>query len=69
MCEAMGGQMRIMPRGHVFHYGEGDKWTTPGSAYYYTEEKLIFQDIMNNVLMHKAMGTMTVDYLKKTLYK
>lgn len=67
-CEAMGGEMRILPRGHVFHYGEGDKWITPGSAYYYTEEKLIFQGIMDSVLMHKAMGRMTVDFLKKTLY-
>lgn len=69
MCEAMGGEMRIMPRGHVFHYGEGDKWTTPGSAYYYTEEKLDFQGVMDNVLMNKAMRTMTVNYLKNKLYK
>lgn len=69
MCEAMGGAMRLMPRGHVFHYGEGDKWVTPGSAYFHTEEKLDFQEIMNNVLMHRAMGRMTVDYLKTKLYK
>lgn len=69
MCEAMGGEMRIMPRGWVFHYGEGDKWTTPGSAYFYTEEKLEFQEVMNKVLMHKAMKLMSVDYLKKVLYK
>lgn len=69
MCEAMGGEMRLMPRGHVLHYGEGDKWTTPGSAYYYSEEKLVFQDIMNQLLMHKALNRMNIDYLKKTLYK
>ncbi len=69
MCEAMGGEMRLMPRGHVFHYGEGDKWTSPGSAYYYTEEKMDFQSVMNEVLMHKALNRMTVDYLKKKLYK
>lgn len=69
MCQAMGGEMRLMPRGHVFHYGEGDKWVTPGSAYYYTEEKLNFQEIMNNVLMYKAMGRMTPEYLKTKLYK
>lgn len=69
MCEAMDGEMRIMPRGHVFHYGEGDKWVTLGSAYYYTEEKLDFQGIMDNVLMHKAMRTMTIEYLKNKLYK
>lgn len=69
MCEAIGGEMRILPRGHVFHHGEGDKWLTPGSAYYYTEEKMTFQNIMDSVLMHKAMGRMTVDFLKKTLYK
>ncbi len=69
MCEAMGGEMRILPRGWCFHYGEGDKWVTPGSAYYYTEEKLAFQDVMNSLLMYKAMNMMTVDYLKKALYK
>lgn len=69
MCEAMGGEMRLMPRGWVFHHGEGDKWTENGSYYYYNEEKLIFQEVMNNVLMYKAMNAMTVDYLKKKLYK
>lgn len=69
MCDAVGGEMRLLPRGHVHHYGEGDKWTTPGSAYYYTEERLLFQDVMNKVLMHKAMGRMNVEFLKKTLYK
>ncbi len=69
MCQAMGGEMRLMPRGHVFHYGEGDKWTTPGSAYYHTEEKLMFQQVMDEVLMHKAMNRMNVDYLKRRLYK
>lgn len=67
MCEAMGGEMRLMPRGWVFHYGEGDKWITPGSAYYYNEEVLDFQSKMNQVLMHRAMNRMSVDYLKKTL--
>lgn len=69
MCEAMGGEMRVMPRGHVFHYGEGDKWTENGSFYYYNEEKMLFQDIMNKVLMAKAMRAMTVDFFKKTIYK
>jgi hypothetical protein len=69
MCEAVGGEMKLMPRGWVHHYGEGDKWTTHGSAYYYTEEKMTFQSIMNFVLMHKAMKAMDVKFLKKALYK
>lgn len=69
MCEAMGGEMCLMPRGWVFHYGEGDKWTSPGSAYYYIEEKMIFQDIMNKVLMNKAIRMANVDFYKKLLYK
>lgn len=69
MCDAMGGEMRLIPRGHVHHYGEGDKWVTPGSAYYYTEEKFKFQNMMDQVLMYKAMKRMTVNYLKETLYK
>lgn len=67
MCEAMGGEMRLMPRGWVYHYGEGDKWTGEGGFYNYTAEKLDFEEIMNRVLMHKALGKMTPEYLKKTL--
>lgn len=68
MCEAMGGQMLIMPRGWVYHYGEGDKWMeSGGSPYHYTEEKFLFEDIMNTVAMAKAMNMMNVDFIKKTL--
>jgi len=69
MCDAVGGEMRIAPRCWAFHYGEGDMWTTPGSAYFYTEEKMIFQDIMNRVQMHRAMNIANVDFYKKILYK
>jgi hypothetical protein len=70
MCEAMGGEMRLMPRGWVFHWGEGDKWSPPGgSPYNYNEEKMKFEGVINKVLMYRAMGLMTVDFLKETLYK
>lgn len=70
MCQAAGGEMRLLPRGWCYHYGTMDLWSTPaGSCYHYTEEKMLFQDIMNQVLMRKAMGVMTVEYLKNTLYK
>jgi hypothetical protein len=66
----MGGEMAVLPRGHVFHYGEGDKWSPPGgSPYNYNEEKMNFQGIMNQVLMAKAMRMMSVDFLKKQLYR
>lgn len=67
MCQAAGGEMLLLPRGWVYHYGEGDKWTENGSYYYYNEEKFLFEETMNSVAMHKAMNMMTVDYLKKTL--
>lgn len=70
MCEAVGGEMRVMPRGHVFHWGEGDKWGTEvGSPYYYNEEKFVFQAMMNELLMYRAMGLVNKEYLKKKLYK
>ncbi len=69
MCEAIGGEMRIMPRGHVFHWGEGDEWgVETGSPYYYNEEKFVFQAMINELLMYRAMGMMNKDYLKKILY-
>ncbi len=70
MCEAMGGEMRLMPRGWVYHWGIGDTWGGEyGSAYYYNEEKFVFQEVMNKTQMHKAMNLMDVNFLKKYLYK
>lgn len=70
MCTAVGGEMRLVPRAWVHHYGTLDLWQeTNGSPYHYTEEKMLFQDIMNKVQMAKGMGLLNVDFLKKTLYK
>jgi len=70
MCQAIGGEMRVMPRGHVFHWSEGDKWGQEvASPYYYNEEKFAFQSMINELLMCKAMNMMNKDYLKKKLYK
>jgi hypothetical protein len=70
MCDTMGGEMRIMPRGHCFHWGEGDKWSeVGGSPYNYTEERMLFQGIMNKVQMAKAMRMVNVKFLKENLYR
>ncbi len=69
MCEAMGGELMLLPRGWCYHYGTGDLWNGTGSAYYYNEEKLTFDAVMNKVLMHKAMNIMNVEFFKKSLYK
>ena len=70
MCEAMGGEMRLMPRGWCHHYGSVDIWAEKDkSYYYYNEEKFLFQRIINELLMYKAMNRMTVDYIKNVLYK
>lgn len=70
MCAAVGGEMRLVPRAWCHHYGTQDLWQNDnGSPYYYNEEKMLFQDIMNQVRMAKGMGLLTVDFLKQTLYK
>lgn len=69
MCEAMGGEQRLLPRGWCFHYGTQDIWQENGSFYYYNEEKMLFHDVMNKLKMAKAMGLMSVDFLKNLLYK
>lgn len=69
MCEAMGGEMRLLPRGWCYHHNGVDIWAETGkSYYYYNEEKFKFQTIMDEFLMYKAMNMATVDYLKKVLY-
>ena len=68
LCEAVGGYMRVMPRGWVFHYGSGDIWGGK-SPYYYFEEKSKFGAIMDDLEMARAMGAATPNYMKKLLYK
>lgn len=69
MCAAIGGEQRLVPRAWVHHYGIGDSWSENGSFYYYNEEKMLFQEIMNKVLMAKGMRRLDVEFLKKVLYK
>ena len=69
LCEAIGGEMRVMPRGWCFHWGEGDKWTSPNSAYYYTEEYALFQETMSNLKLAQGLGALTPEFLKKLLWK
>lgn len=70
MCEAMGGEMRLAPRAWCHHYGSIDIWADKDKSYYfYNEEKFLFQKIINDFLMHRAMNMATVDYIKRVLYK
>ncbi len=69
MCQAMGGEMRVLPRGHCFHWNEGDKWTENGSTYYYNQEFELFEGVMNNLQFAKGLGGLTVPFLKNLLYR
>lgn len=69
LCEAIGGEMRILPRGWCFHWGLVDKWEENGSHYYYNEEKILFQETMVKLQMMRAAGFMNKDMLKKLLWK
>ena len=68
MCEAMGGKMRLMPRGHVYHHSAVDAWQENGSFYYYHQEKDKFDAIMDRVMAARIKKEMTVDFLKSQLY-
>ncbi len=69
MCDAVGGVMKVMPRGWCFHWNEGDKWVENGSSYYYNEEFELFENVMNRLLFAKGIGQLTVPYLKNILYR
>lgn len=69
MCLAVGGEQRLLPRGWCHHYGTVDIWQENGSFYYFNEEGMQFQEIMNKVQMAHGMGLLTVDFLKNILYK
>lgn len=69
LCSAMGGEMRLLPRGWVYHWGTVDIWSENGSAYYYQQEQDLFQSIMNRVLMMDAAGIADVQFFKNLLWR
>ncbi len=69
LCKAVKGEMKLLPRGHVFHHGTVDIWQENGSYYYYNEEKLIFDTIMNHVQMMDGAGLVSQEFLKKLLWR
>lgn len=70
MCEAMGGKMRVMPRGWVYHHNGIDAHGngTPEGGYNYLAEKPMFDKIMDEVQAARAEERMTVEFLKGVLY-
>jgi hypothetical protein len=69
LCEAMDGQQKLLPRGWCFHWGTVDIWQVNGSHYHYKEEKGLFGATMDAVQEALKSGKMTVDFLKKVLWK
>lgn len=72
MCEAMGGTMRLMPRGWCYHHGSVDGWTdasaVKGGYYYYDAEKPVFDRLMDQVDTARAEGRLTVGFFRRLLY-
>lgn len=70
MCEAMGGKMRLMPRGTCYHHSGVDAWSGEGGSYNYSAEKAAFERIMDDVQEARCAERpfMTAGYLKGLLY-
>lgn len=70
MCEAMGGKMRLMPKGWCFHHNGVDAWTGEGGSYNYTAEKPLFDKVMGEVQEARCAERpyLSVSYLKGLLY-
>lgn len=69
MCQAMGGKMRLVPRCWVYHHNGIDVWVGEGGFYHYSAEKPIFDKTMDALQSARSEGRVTVDYLRKLLYK
>lgn len=67
-CQAMGGKMRVMPRGWCYHHNGGDVWVSEKGFYGYTAEKPTFDRVMDDVQRARTENRMTADYLKSVLY-
>lgn len=70
MCEAIGGTMRLMPRGWVFHHNGVDAHgnDTAEGGYNYLAEKPTFDRVMDQVQAARAEGRMTKEFLREVLY-
>lgn len=70
MCEAMGGKMRLLPRGWLYHHNGIDAWTGEGGSYNYTAEKPKFDGMMDEVKQDRSSlrSPVCVEYFKKMLY-
>lgn len=68
MAEAMGGKMRLMPRGWVYHHNGVDVWIGNGGFYHYAAEKPTFDKMMDRVQEARALNEMTPEFLKSVLY-
>ena len=68
MAEAMGGKMRLMPRGWVYHHNGIDVWIGEGGFYHYSAEKPVFDKMMNEVQLARTENRMTPEFLKGLLY-
>lgn len=68
-CEAMGGKMRVMPRGWCYHHNGIDVWVSEKGFYGYTSEKPIFDKVMDEVEKARNEKAMTVEFLRDKLYR
>jgi len=69
MCQAIGGEMKLLPRGWCWHWSLGDKWEENGSHYYFNQEFSLFQTIMARVQMAYGASMMSREFLKSMLVK
>lgn len=73
LCEAMGGKMALAPRCWCYHHNGADAWTdtspAQGGLYFYSAEKPLFDEIMNQVQYAREMRIMTPEFLKGILWK
>lgn len=69
-CEAMGGKMRLMPRGWCYHHSSLDihGFDTEAGGYNYFLERPKFGPMMDEVQNTRSAGLMSVDYLRSVLY-
>jgi glycosyltransferase involved in cell wall biosynthesis len=69
LAEAMGGKMRLMPRGWCYHHNGVDLWISEKGFYGYSSEKPLFDEIMDKVQAARISKTMTPEFLKDLLWR
>lgn len=66
LCKAMGGNMKVMPRGNCYHHNGVDRWQEGGTWYNFGKEQGVFLEKIKKYMAQEER--VDVGFMKELLY-